>query len=194
MIPGTARSVQAALVGNADATGHTLALANKAGEMLARRGITLVTGGRGGVMEAASRGAARVGGLTVGIIPDTDPDQANPWCDVVIPTGLGHARNSLTALAGDFVIAVGGGAGTLSEVCFGWIHRKPIFILQGSGGWSDRLTGPLDHRATSVIVRCNSVEELEREVVRFCAEKNFAIQEPDAETRSDQQRGQSDDP
>ena len=115
--------------------------------MLGRRGITLITGGRrGGVMEAASRGAARAGGLTVGITPGDDARAANPWCDIVLPTGLGHARNAITALAGDFVVAVGGGAGTLSELCFAWIHARPIYVLAGSEGWSDpprrRRAGP----------------------------------------------------
>ena len=181
MTPGAARFAQAALVGDSDPPGHTLVLAEHAGEMLGRRGITLVTGGRGGVMEAAARGAARGGGLTVGITPGTDAQSANPWCDIVLPTGLGHARNVLTALAGDFIVAVGGGAGTLSELCFGWVHGRPIYVLQGSGGWSDRLAGgALDHRASSVIVTCDGVEALEREVVRFCASKALKIRGPNA--------------
>ena len=182
MTPGAARFAQAALVGDSDASYDNLALAEDAGEMLGRRGITLITGGRGGVMEAASRGAARAGGLTVGITPGDDARAANPWCDIVLPTGLGHARNALTALAGDFVVAVGGGAGTLSELCFAWIHARPIYVLAGSEGWSDRLAGgALDHRASSVIVACDGVRELEREVERFCAAKELRIREPDTE-------------
>ena len=185
MTAGAARFAQAALVGDSDASDHNLTLAEQAGEMLARRGITLVTGGRGGVMEAAARGAARAGGLTVGITPGTDAKAANPWCDIVLPTGLGHARNVLTALAGDFIVAVGGGAGTLSELCFAWVHGRPIYVLQGSGGWSDRLAGgPLDHRASSVIVTCDGVEALEREVERFCAAKELRIRGSDPEVGS----------
>ncbi len=179
MTPGAARFAQAALVGDSDASYDNLALAEDAGEMLGRLGITLITGGRGGVMEAASRGAARAGGLTVGITPGSQAAAANEWCDVVIPTGLGHARNVLTALAGDFIVAVGGGAGTLSELCFAWIHGRPIYVLQGSGGWSDRLAGGvLDHRDSSVIVNCDNIEALEREVVRFCGAKGLGIREP----------------
>lgn len=182
MTSGAGRCAQASLIGDSDASYENLDLAEQAGEMLGRRRITLVTGGRGGVMEAAARGAAGAGGLTVGIMPGTDARSANPWCDVVIPTGLGHARNVLTGLAGDFIVAVGGGAGTLSELCFGWIHARPIYVLGGSGGWSDRLAGsPLDHRASSVIVRCDGVETLEREVVRFCAAKGLRFRDPDAE-------------
>ena len=184
MTRGAARFAQASLVGDSDASYENLALAEDAGEMLGRRGITLITGGRGGVMEAASRGAARAGGLTVGITPGTDARAANPWCDIVLPTGLGHARNVLTALAGDFIVAVGGGAGTLSELCFAWIHGRPIYVLQGSGGWSDRLAGgALDHRASSVIVDCDGVAALEREVVSFCAAKGLRLRGPDTEGR-----------
>ena len=179
MNPGAARFAQAALVGDSDAPDPVLALAEQAGEMLARRSVTLVTGGRGGVMEAAARGAARAGGLTVGITPGTDADAANPWCGVVIPTGLGHARNVLTALAGDFVVAVGGGAGALSELCFGWIHGRPIYLLRGSGGWADRLAGAaLDHRESSEIVDCEDVAALEREVARFCAARELRLGPP----------------
>ncbi len=182
MTTGAGRFAQASLIGDSDASYENLALAEQAGEMLARRGVTLITGGRGGVMEAASRGAARAGGLTVGIMPGTDARSANPWCDVVIPTGLGHARNVLTALAGDFIVAVGGGAGTLSELCFGWIHGRPIYVLQGSEGWSDRLAGgALDHRASSVIVPCDDIEALEREVARLCAAKGWRLRDPAAE-------------
>ena len=182
MTPGATRFAQAALLGDSDASYDNLALAEDAGEMLARRGVTLITGGRGGVMEAASRGAARAGGLTVGITPGSQTAAANEWCAVVIPSGLGHARNVLTALAGDFIVAVGGGAGTLSELCFAWMHGRPIFVLQGSGGWSDRLAGgSLDHRDSSVIVTCDDVAALEREVVRFCAEQDLRIREADTE-------------
>ncbi|MCL6505834.1 MAG: hypothetical protein K6T59_02315, partial [Bryobacteraceae bacterium] len=78
----------------------------------------------------------------------------------------GHARNALTVLAADFVVAIGGGAGTLSEICFAWIHKRPIFLLEGYGGWSDRLGGaPLDHRTSCVVHVCHSLEELEAKVI-----------------------------
>jgi uncharacterized protein (TIGR00725 family) len=71
---------------------------------------------------------------------------------VVIPTGLGHARNALTALAGDVVIAIGGGAGTLSELAFAWMHGRPIVVVEGSGGWADALARRgIDARRSSTI-------------------------------------------
>ena len=98
------RPLQALVIGPSSAGRETLRVAEDIGRLLAARGITLVTGGRGGVMEAASRGAHQVGGLVVGILPGAGLEGANPWCTVVIPTGLGHARNAVNALAGDLVI------------------------------------------------------------------------------------------
>jgi uncharacterized protein (TIGR00725 family) len=86
------------------------------GAALAKAGMTVVCGGLQGVMAAACRGAKAHGGHTVGILPGRDPAAANPWVDVVIPTGLGEARNALVVGAAQAVIAVGGGYGTLSEI------------------------------------------------------------------------------
>ncbi|MCS7314529.1 MAG: TIGR00725 family protein [Bryobacterales bacterium] len=158
-----ARRLQAAVIGDSDPPGHVVRMAEEAGRLLARLGITVVCGGLGGVMEGVSRGAREAGGLVIGIVPSSRLEDANPWCSVVIPTGMGHGRNVLTALAGDFVVALGGGAGTLSEICFAWIHGRPIFVLTGAGGWADRLGGKaLDARSSSTVRACASLEELER--------------------------------
>jgi len=163
------RFAQATIIGDSDADPNAIDLAERVGSMLASHAITVITGGRGGVMEAATRAAVRRGGTTVGILSSTQMDDANPWCSIVIPTGLGHARNALTALAADMIVAVGGGAGTLSELCFGWIHGRPIYLMEGSGGWSDRLAGnTLDHRTRSAIVRCHNIEILETHILEFC--------------------------
>ncbi len=165
MSQGRGRRLQAAVIGDSDPPARTLEAAERAGAILAGLGITVVTGGLGGVMEAASRGARQAGGLVVGILPSRRLEDANPWCTVVIPTDLGHARNALTVLAADFVVAIGGGAGTLSEICFAWIHQRPIFLLEGYGGWSDRLGGaPIDDRKAAPIDVCHSLEELEAKV------------------------------
>lgn len=166
-----ARAVQATVVGDSDASVEACHAAERIGAMLASHGITLVTGGRTGVMEAAGRGACQAGGTVVGILPSTDKEDANPWCNIVIPTGLGHARNVLTVLSGDFLIVLGGAAGTLSEICFAWIHEKPILTLRGFNGWADKLAGSgLDHRQTSTIMECASLEELENAVLKICQE------------------------
>jgi uncharacterized protein (TIGR00725 family) len=156
------RRPQVTVVGDTEAAPALTALAERVGALLARLRVTLITGGRTGVMEAACRGAQRAGGVTVGILPSDDPRQANPWCTIVIPTGLGHARNVVTALAADVVIAVGGGAGTLSELAFAWIHGRPILLLTGSGGWADALAGrTLDARHASTVTACADLAALE---------------------------------
>lgn len=170
------RIPQATVIGDSNTTAEACDSAEKIGAMLARIGIIVITGGRGGIMEATSKGAKKAGGITVGILPSIEKAEANPWCSVIIPTGLGHARNVLTVLSGDFLIAIGGAAGTLSEICFAWIHGKPILTLKGYNGWSDKIGGaPLDHRKTSTIVECNSIEELEKAVIETCKKLNLIV-------------------
>jgi uncharacterized protein (TIGR00725 family) len=106
--------------------------AAEVGRLIAERGAVLVCGGRGGAMEAACRGAKEVGGLTVGILPGPDRSEANPFVDVVLPTGLGEARNALVVGAADVVIAIGGGYGTLSEIALALKVGKRVI---GLGTW-----------------------------------------------------------
>jgi hypothetical protein len=157
--PGRKR--QASIAGDNDAPPQTLAIAERVGKLLAERGYVLVSGGRGGVMEAAFRGAMSAGGMTIGILPGPDAATANPWCTVVLPSNLGAARNVLVGLSGDLMVALGSSAGTLSEVCFAWVHGRPIYTIAGHSAFLDRLEGkPLDGRATSQIVVCKDVDEL----------------------------------
>lgn len=159
---------QATVIGDSDAPPEMCLVAGRIGEMLARLGITVITGGRGGVMEAACRGAARANGISVGILPSSEMNEANDWCSVVIPTGLGHARNVVNVLAGDFVIALGSSAGTMSEVCFAWINGKPILTVKGFDGWLEKTGTDLDHRGTSSIIECADVDAIEDAVIRIC--------------------------
>lgn len=106
--------------------------AREVGERLAGRGAILVTGGLGGVMEAASEGASRAGGVTIGVLPGDDPRAANPHVKIPIATGLGHLRNSVVVTAGEAVIAIGGRAGTLSEIAFARIKGRRVI---GLGTW-----------------------------------------------------------
>lgn len=132
-----------AVVGDGGAAEGSLAwrLAEELGEALVTAGHRLVTGGLGGVMEAACRGARRSPahgpGSVVALLPGHDPDQANPYVDVAVPTGLGHLRNALVAHA-DALIAIGGGAGTLSEMALAWIHDRLLLAFRVPG-WSGRL-------------------------------------------------------
>jgi hypothetical protein len=120
---------------------HKAALAERLGELIIDEGWRVMTGGLGGVMEAACRGAHRSRayqtGDTVGILPGTDPDTANPFVDIAIPTGLDHGRNLVVAQA-DAVVAIGGGAGTLAELAFAWIMKRPAVAFRVEG-WSGRL-------------------------------------------------------
>lgn len=110
------------------------AIAEQIGRGIARRGFVLLCGGRGGVMEAACRGAKSEGGITVGILPTLDKSEANKHVDIVIPTSLGYARNSIVVSAPDAVIAVCGSVGTLSEIAMALNYKKPVVVVDASGG------------------------------------------------------------
>jgi len=145
------RRATVAVVGRGDLTPDSplVGLCEELGREIINRGHVLVTGGRGGVMAAACRGArgsdAWWSGATVAILPGHDPAQANPWVDIALPTGLDVARNAVVAHA-DVVIAVGGGAGTLSEMALAWQLRRPIVAFRVDG-WSGRLADePIDDR------------------------------------------------
>ena len=103
------------------------------GRELADRGCTLVCGGRGGVMEAACRGARSRGGHTIGILPTKDRSGMNPYVEFPIVTGIGYARNAIVVLSGDAVIAVEGSYGTLSEMALALAYDKPVVSL---GSWT----------------------------------------------------------
>ena len=145
------RRTTVAVVGDSDLdTGSAeAAFAEALGRALVDEGYVLVCGGRGGVMEAACRGArsspAWARGSIVGILPGHDPELANDFVDIVIPTGLDVARNAIVAHA-DAVIAVGGGAGTLSEMALAWQIRRLVIAFRGRG-WAGRLADQrLDER------------------------------------------------
>ena len=104
-------------------------MAEQVGVELARRGAVVLTGGLGGAMEAACRGAKRGGGTTIAILPGDDRADANRWVDVAVPTGLGEARNALLVRAADAVVAVAGEFGTLSEIALALRLGKPVVGL-----------------------------------------------------------------
>jgi uncharacterized protein (TIGR00725 family) len=124
--------VHVAVIGASDASPEQREHARAAGRRLAELGAAVVTGGRGGVMEAACEGAKAAGGRTIGILPGDDRADANPFVDVAIPTGLGEMRNALVVRAADAVVAIGGAWGTLSEIAFARRAGKAVF---GVGSW-----------------------------------------------------------
>jgi len=149
------KKLQILIIGNND-NGCTPELENIAyqtGAEVAKSNSILITGGLGGVMKAASKGAKDSGGITVGIIPQNDKSEANEFCDIIIPTGIGLMRDFLNVLSADGVIAIGGGSGTLSEICAAYMYSKPIVVLKNSGGTATKFTDQyLDHRKNVKII------------------------------------------
>ncbi len=107
--------------------------AEEVGRLLAQRGCTVVTGGLGEVMAAASRGAKGAGGTTIGVLPGESRHDANEWVDHVVVTGIGHARNLAVVASSDAVIAVGGSWGTLAEIGFAARLGRRVVVL--APGW-----------------------------------------------------------
>ena len=107
--------------------------AETVGRLLAERGATVVTGGLGDVMAAASRGAKGAGGTTIGVLPGESRAAANAWLDHVVVTGIGHGRNLAVVASGDAVVAVGGRYGTLAEIGFALTLGRPVVVLEP--GW-----------------------------------------------------------
>lgn len=135
------------------------------GRCLVNKGFGIVCGGMLGFMEAVCKGGKAAErtfhGATIGIIPGENQSEANAYCDIVIPTGMGYARNVLVVRAGEAVIAVGGGAGTISEIAYAWQFGKPICAVQGVGGWSNEFAGKvLDSRFERPIAAARSVEDV----------------------------------
>jgi len=118
-----------AVCGASEATPSQLDAAREVGRLLARHGAVVINGGFGGVMGAASEGAAIEGGVVVGILPETDRGGANPHLTVALATGLGQARNTVIVTAADSIIAIGHGWGTLSEIAIARRLGRSVFGL-----------------------------------------------------------------
>ncbi|GAB5047237.1 TIGR00725 family protein [Thermodesulfovibrio sp. TK110] len=120
----------AGVIGAGKANKELLELAEETGRLLAKNGFILITGGLGGVMEAASRGCYTGGGITVGILPTLKKEDANPYIKIPIPTGMGEMRNALIVRASDVLIAIGGEYGTLSEIALALKTGKKVIGLK----------------------------------------------------------------
>jgi uncharacterized protein (TIGR00725 family) len=136
-----------AVCGASEATAAQLEAAREVGKLLAESGAVVVTGGMGGVSGAASEGAARAGGMVVGLLPDTDRVGANPHLTVSLPTGMGQARNVLIVTAAQSVIAIGQGWGTLSEIAIARRLGRPVVALDS---WSVKGLDSVDTAADAV--------------------------------------------
>lgn len=164
-----------AVIGSAGRISDELAQdAYALGRLCMEHGWYLVTGGLDGVMASASRGARESPswheGRIVGILPTYNRETANPWCDLIIPTGAQLARNIAVVAMADVVVALAGGAGTLSEFAMAWQLGKPIVALTAHGGWSARLAGQnLDARRDDAIERAEDPREAMARVERILA-------------------------
>ena len=138
-----------AVIGGSAPRPEETAAAEAVGRALAEAGALLICGGRGGVMEAACRGAKAAGGITIGILPGTHQGEANAYVDIPIVTGIGVARNAIIARTAQAVVAVGGSYGTLSEIAFALAFGVPVV---GLGTWKIEREGhppaPLVHAGT----------------------------------------------
>ncbi|MGD0216696.1 MAG: TIGR00725 family protein [Desulfobaccales bacterium] len=122
--------VYVAVIGGGRVSPEIADLAREVGREVARRGAVLICGGLGGVMAAAAQGAAEVGGVSLGILPDADRDRANPYLTYSLATNLGHARNILIAHSADALIAVDGDYGSISEAAIALKLGKPVVALK----------------------------------------------------------------
>jgi uncharacterized protein (TIGR00725 family) len=148
-----------AVIGANETSSAVLSMAREVGLELGRRGLSLICGGRGGVMEAAcaglvdARDARGTPSLAIGLLPGDDPADANPMLDVVLPTGIGIARNLVIVRSAAAVIAIDGGSGTLSEIAFAWQLGRPIAALESSGGVAAAYAGKaVDPRRADVVM------------------------------------------
>jgi hypothetical protein len=158
-----------AVIGNSSCSPEETKLAESVGELLAQRGVAIICGGLGGVMEAACRGAKSKGGLTVGILPGQDSSTANPWVDIPVVTGIGEARNFAVVKSAQAVVAIGGSYGTLSEIAYALKSGIPII---GLNTWSLSRNG----REDDSIVRAQSAVEAVEEAISLAERrKNHEI-------------------
>jgi uncharacterized protein (TIGR00725 family) len=136
------------VIGEGRCSQRIAVLAERVGRAIADAGAVLLCGGLGGVMEAASRGAARAGGTVVGVLPGFSRADANAWVSIPIVTGMDQARNVILVRSAEAVIAVGGRYGTLSEIALALKFGRPVIAL---GSW--RLRPPGGPRAPMIVVR-----------------------------------------
>jgi uncharacterized protein (TIGR00725 family) len=148
--------LQVAVIGanGCEQTSEPARLAEEVGRRLAQAGVTLVCGGREGVMEAAARGAAEAGGTVIGILPGTSGEEANPYCTHIVASGVGFGRNLAVVGSGDVVIAIGGAWGTLSEIGHARSIGRTVVALQS---WT--LSGQDQMEGAPGVIPATSPEE-----------------------------------
>jgi uncharacterized protein (TIGR00725 family) len=157
------------VIGDSSCSPEEAKLAETVGELLAQRGVTVICGGLGGVMEAVCRGAKSKGGLTVGILPGQDSGMANPWLDIPVVTGIGEARNVVVVKSAQAIIAIGGSYGTLSEIAYALKSSIPVI---GLNTWSLSRNGREDD---SIIRAQSATEAVDKAISLAKRRKNYKI-------------------
>lgn len=150
---GRLRGIVVGIIGPRDATPAQLDAAERIAFALGGYGLTLVCGGKTGVMEAASKGCHHAGGLLIGILPGSVPSEANAYVGIPLPTGLGEARNMIIAKAARVLVAVGGSYGTLSEVAYGLHFSKPVIGIEGAADVAGVLHVETVERAVAEVLK-----------------------------------------
>jgi uncharacterized protein (TIGR00725 family) len=136
------------------------------GRAIAMNSWVLVTGGRSvGVMDAANRGAREAGGLTVGVLPSSEPDDVSTFVDIPIVTGLGQARNNVNVLSCELIFVCGMGAGTASEICLALKARRHVVLVEPDVE-STRFFESLDSVRTHVAADPIQAIQIARELLR----------------------------
>ena len=146
--------------GSGDLDEKIYEIAEKLGFLIAQENFAVVCGGLFGIMEAVCKGAKSANGFTIGFIPSLDKKTANSYVDLIIPTGMGEARNFILVSTADAIITIGGESGTLSEIAFAWKISKPIISLSTTGGWSAKLADTkIDNRRNDKIYSAQTPED-----------------------------------
>ncbi len=162
------------VIGTSEIDEPTKKTVTSLGKLLAEEHYAIACGGLSGVMEAVCKGAKEAGGLTIGIIPFKEKKFANKYIDIVIPVPFSQARNIVVVLAGDACIAIGGKAGTLSEICFAWIYEKPIIAMSNIEGWSSKIASQkIDDRRSDIIHEAKSPQEVLTKLNQLIVDKNL---------------------
>lgn len=134
----------------------------KTGELLAKEGFIVVQGGKGGLMQAVAKGAKKAGGLVISVVDGCERGVSNEYTDIELVTGMtGKGSDAVLPLCCDALIALGGGSGTLNEICVAYKNKKLIILLKGYGSWTDILANQecLDERKTVKFEIVNTPEE-----------------------------------
>lgn len=136
--------------------------AYKVGKLLAQKGVIVITGGKGGIMEVAAKGVREGGGVTVGVMKGNERGVSNDFIDIEVITGMTTGGSEfIQPLMCDALIVIGGGAGTLQEITMAYRNKKPIVVLSGSKGWADKVRNYfLDERKIEKIVFADTPQEV----------------------------------